>query len=90
MKKLVAPNRVVVKKVDGEWQARVYVNGKFDEDKTYFAMDKSDAEATARQMRSTLRFDALSGLSMGTKHVVLATGGVAVGAFLMYLWSKRR
>ncbi len=89
MNKIVKPNRVVVKKVDGEWQARVYVNGKFDEDKTYFAMDKQDAEATARDMRARMNLGGLGAMSMGSKHLALAAGGVTIGALLMRWWLKR-
>ena len=67
-------NRVTVKKVDGEWQARVYLDGKWDEDKTYFtgggsAEDKQDAEDTAKHMRQTM--------GLGTLHSLL--GGKALG-----------
>jgi hypothetical protein len=48
--------RVTVKKVDGEWQAQVYVNGKYSEAASYFtsgddASAKSDAINTAADMR---------------------------------------
>lgn len=39
-----------VKKVDGEWQAVVFTNGKRNEDKTYFASDHKDAVTTALDM----------------------------------------
>lgn len=35
----------------GEWIVRVRVNGKLDEDATYYTDDKDDAEATANMMR---------------------------------------
>lgn len=47
-------------------------------------------KASAQKPLLTNIYGTLSGLSMSTKHVVLATGGITVGAFLMYLWSKRR
>lgn len=48
--------RVTVKKVDGEWQAQVYVNGKYSEGLTYFSGaddgdGKEDVTATAADMR---------------------------------------
>jgi len=48
--------RVTVKKVDDEWQAVVYVNGKYSEEQTYFsggedASYKQDATSTAADLR---------------------------------------
>lgn len=73
---MTKPNRTVVKKVDGEWQVRVYINGKFAEGPTYYAADKDDALATQLVMRGELertygvRFDGigmLGGLLKGCK-----------------------
>ncbi len=50
-------NRTTVKKVDGEWQVRVYIDGKYDENKSYFAMDKQDALDTQREMNAQLARD---------------------------------
>lgn len=47
--------RITVKKKDGEWIAAYYVDGKYDDDKTYYAGggdadSKKDAIDTAKQM----------------------------------------
>lgn len=39
-----------MKKVEGEWQAVYYRNGRRDESRTYFATDKADAVSSARAM----------------------------------------
>lgn len=44
--------RVVVRKVDDEWQAIVYDGNRRNEALTYYASDKADAEETAAVMRS--------------------------------------
>ena len=33
-----------------EWQVRVFVDGKLDEDKTYYALDEEDAKSTYAAM----------------------------------------
>jgi hypothetical protein len=43
--------RITVKKEDGEWVAVYYLDGKRHEDRTYYAADREDAEATAAHMR---------------------------------------
>lgn len=87
MSKTPNPNRMVVKKVDGEWQVRVYENGKYNEDKSYFAMDKQDAEDTMKQMQS-----GLAGIMQtASNHKALAVGAVAVaGGIAAYLlgWTR--
>lgn len=56
----IKPDRITVKKEDGEWIAVVYRNGKRDEACTYYsggddAEAKDDAERTANAMRTNER-----------------------------------
>ena len=40
-----------VKKIDDEWQVTVNVGGRINHSRTYFAMDKEDAELTMGCMK---------------------------------------
>jgi len=48
--------KTTIRKVDGEYQVRLYVDGKINKEATYFTSDKQDAINTARVMEA-LRYN---------------------------------
>lgn len=78
---------VVKDRNTGEWVVKVYENGKYNEDKTYYAMDKEDALATQADMEAR----GLGGLVPKKAKLPLAlTAAAGIGAFLMHLWMKKK
>ena len=51
MKKKIITYKLKRKSETDEWMVAAYVNGKFNEAKTYYTDDKEDAQATLKHMQ---------------------------------------